>query len=96
VTYSASGSSSGSPAPAAYDGAKVEALAEGLIALLPEAKNFRRLKDTEFVTVTLGGSDDAGQPVRFTLKAAKRDIDALSSGKISPEEFRKKVARQTN
>ena len=85
--------SDGSEPPAEFDAAKVDALVNSMIEVLSEARNMRHLKESEFVIVTVGGTDDAGKPVRLTLKASKGDIAKLADGKLTPEEFKKKVAR---
>ena len=77
-----------------FDPDKVEELTKAIIKTLPEAKNMRHLKDGDVVIVTISGVDDAGQPVRMTLKANKSDIDQAASGAITPEAFRERVARR--
>ncbi len=91
--YEYSQSGDGPSTAAAFDADKVEALINGLVQMLGEAKNIRHLKSDEFVIVTVSGSDDAGKPLRLTLKVSKADIDKLADGKLKPEEFRSKVAQ---
>lgn len=80
-------------ATVAFDSSKVDALVDGLLTMLAEAKNIRHLQPTDCLIVTIAGLDDAGKPVRLTLKATKADIDQFADGKLKPDEFRKKVAR---
>ncbi len=80
-------------AAAEFDPAKVEALVAAVLAVLPEAKNIRQFKESEVVIVTIAGPNDSGPPVRLTFKVKKSDIDAAASGKLTPEEFKKRVAR---
>jgi hypothetical protein len=58
---------------------------------LLEAKNFRHLKAGEFVIVAVTGHDDAGKPIMLTLKVKKSDIDEAASGRLSPEDFKRRV-----
>lgn len=76
-----------------FDPAKVDALVAAVLAVLPEAKNIRQFKESEYVIVTIAGPSDSGPPVRLTFKVKKADIDAAASGKLTPEEFKKRVAR---
>ena len=80
--------------PPAFEQAKVDELIDAIVKVLPEATNFRHLKPDEFVFVTVAGVDEDAQPVRLTLKAKKVDIDAAAGGKITAEEFAKRVARR--
>jgi hypothetical protein len=75
-----------------YDQARLDALAEAIVKALPEATNFRHLKQDEFVFVTIVGHGETGVPARLTLKAKKSDIDAAAKGTITPEVFRSRVA----
>ncbi len=81
------------PAAGEFDPAKVDALVATVLAVLPEAKNIRQCKESEYVLVTIAGPNDPGPPVRLTFKVKKSDIDAAASGKLTPEEFKKRVAR---
>jgi len=74
-----------------FNPAKLEELVAAVTKILPEAKNVRHLKADEFVIVTISGADDGGGPLRLTLKAKKADIDEAAAGRISPEEFKKRV-----
>ena len=73
---------------------QVHALVNGLLVMLDEAKNIRRLKDREWVTVTVAGADEAGQPARLTLKVSQADLAKRAAGTLSAEELRKKVSRR--
>lgn len=96
-SYSYSSSAPGTTRPTApYDAAKVDALMDGVMDLLPEARNIRHLGEREFVTVTIAGEDEQGKALRLTLRAARSDLEQAASGKLSKEEFRKRVARQLN
>jgi hypothetical protein len=75
-----------------YDQARLDALAEAIVKALPEATNFRHLKQDEFVFVTIVGHGETGVPARLTLKAKKSDIDAAAKGTITPEAFKSRVA----
>jgi hypothetical protein len=77
-----------------FDQGKLDALVDALIKALPEANNIRHLKGGESVFVTITGIDEGGQPVRLTLKAAKADIDAVAEGKLTVEEFAKRITRR--
>lgn len=74
--------------------AVVEELVDAALQALPEAKNLRHLPDGEVVIVTIAGVDEAGTPVRLSLKAKKSDIDKAASGELSPEKFKARVARR--
>jgi hypothetical protein len=74
--------------------AVVEELVDAALRVLPEAKNLRHLPSGEVVFVTIAGVDEAGTPVRLTLKAKKADIDQAASGELSPKEFKARVARR--
>ena len=76
-----------------FDAARLEALTDAVVSKLREAKNIRHLQENECVTVTIAGKDDAGESVRLTLKAMKRDIDKFANEKLTLEEFKQKVAR---
>ncbi len=80
-------------APVEFDPAKVDALVAAVLAVLPEAKNIRQCKESECVLVTIAGPNDPGPPARLTFKVKKSDIDAAASGKLTPEEFKKRVAQ---
>jgi hypothetical protein len=80
------------PTGRTFEPATVEALVDALAAMLGEAKNMRHLKSDESVLVTVSGSDETGTPARLTLKASRRDIDRLASGKLSPADFRQALA----
>lgn len=80
----------------AFDQDKVDALIATLIAQLPEATHFRHLGAGEWIFVSISGSDDAGNPKRLTLKVNKSDIDDAASGKIKPDDFKRRVARSIN
>ncbi len=80
--------------PPAFEQAKLDALRAAVIRLLPEAANFRHLANNESVFVTIVGTNDAGAPLRMTLKASKADIDAAAAGTIKPEEFAQRVAQR--
>jgi hypothetical protein len=77
----------------AFDASRLEELVDEVIRDLGEAKNIRHLPKGECITVTISGTDDAGAPIRLTLKAKKEDIDDLASGKLDQEAFKKKVLR---
>lgn len=79
--------------PTAFDQAKVDALVNGVLSALPEAKNMRHLKESEALVVTISGRDDMGVPMRLTFKAKKADIDQAGTGTLTPEEFKTRVAR---
>jgi hypothetical protein len=74
--------------------AVVEELVDAALKVLPEASNLRHLSSGEVVFVTIAGVDEAGTPVRLTLKAKKTDIDQVASGELSPKEFKERVARR--
>jgi len=74
--------------------AVVEELVDAALKVLPEASNLRHLPSGEVVFVTIAGVDEAGAPVRLTLKAKKTDIDQAASGELSPKEFKARVARR--
>lgn len=78
--------------PIKFDQGKVDELVSAILKVLPEAKNIRHLKDDEFVMVTIAGFDEAGVPVRLTLKVKKSDIDGAASGKLAPPDFKARVA----
>lgn len=85
----------GQPAPPPpFDQAKLDALLSTIFKTLPEATNFRHLAEGDSVFVTIVGTDDAGTPLRMTLKASKADIDAAAAGTIKPEEFAQRVAQR--
>ncbi len=94
VHSSQSGFSNLDKQPREFDAAKLDELSEAVIGMLVEARNIRHLKTGESVIVTISGSNDAGEPARFTFKARKEDIDLFAGGKINLEEFKKKVARK--
>jgi hypothetical protein len=75
-----------------FEQAKVDALVDSIVKVLPEATNFRHLKGGEHVFVSVVGYGESGAPARLTLKAKKADIDAASRGAITPEEFKSRVA----
>jgi hypothetical protein len=77
-----------------FDQAKLDRLVSSLAKAMAEASNIRHLKENEAVFVTIAGIDEGGMPVRLTLKATKADIDAAAGGKLSAEEFAKRVARR--
>ncbi|MGB7157226.1 MAG: hypothetical protein WBD40_04110, partial [Tepidisphaeraceae bacterium] len=78
--------------PPAFDQARVDDLVAALVKILPEASNFRHLKENESVFITIVGADEAGSPRRMTLKASKADVDAAAAGKLEAEAFRQRVA----
>jgi hypothetical protein len=80
--------------PRKFKRAVVEQLVDAALKVLPEAKNLRHLPSGEVVFVTIAGVDEAGTPVRLTLKAKKSDIDQAASGELSPKEFKARVARR--
>jgi hypothetical protein len=80
--------------PPEFDQARLDALVDSITRMLPEASNFRHLKDGESVFVTIAGSDENGSPVRMTLKAKKSDIEEASHGRLAPEAFKTRVARR--
>jgi hypothetical protein len=82
--------------PVEFEQAKVDALVEAVVKALPEATNFRHLKDGEHVFVTVVGYGESGVPARLTLKAKKADIDAASRGTITPEEFKSRVVSRVS
>jgi hypothetical protein len=92
-TYSYGHTSSSQRLVVEFDSAKVDALVDGLLSILAEARNIRHLTPDESVTVTVTGRDDTGSPVRLTLKVSRADIDKLAEGKLKPEEFRAKAVR---
>lgn len=79
-----------------YDQAKVDALVDAIVKILPEAANFRHLKENEFVFVTVVGASELSVPARLTLKAKKADIDAASKGAITPDEFKSRVTSRVS
>ncbi len=79
-----------------FDAARLDELTDAVTAILGEAKNIRQLKKGESVTVSLSGHNDAGDPVRYTFKVKKEDIDALAAGKLNSAEFKKKIAKHVN
>jgi hypothetical protein len=80
--------------PRKFKRAVVEQLVDAALKALPEASNLRHLPSGEAVFVTIAGVDEAGAPVRLTLKAKKTDVDQAASGKLSPKEFKARVARR--
>ena len=80
--------------PRKFKRATVEELVDAALKVLPEASNLRHLPSGEVVFVTIAGVDEAGTPVRLTLKAKKADIDQAASGELSPKEFKERVARR--
>jgi hypothetical protein len=76
---------------ARFNQVKLEQLVAVLQQSLLEAKNFRHLKAGEFVIVAVSGHDDAGKPIMLTLKVKKSDIDEAASGRLSPEDFKRRV-----
>jgi hypothetical protein len=76
-----------------FDAERLEALTDAVVKTLREARNIRHLREDECVTVTIAGRDDAGEPVRLTLKVTKSDIAKFADQKLTPEEFKQKVAR---
>jgi hypothetical protein len=79
-----------------FDQALVDALVDSIVKVLPEATNFRHLKDGEFVFVSVVGYGESGLPARLTLKAKKADIDAASRGAITPDDFKKRVTSRVS
>jgi hypothetical protein len=75
-----------------FEQSKLDALVDAIVKVLPEASNFRHLKEGEHVFVSVVGYGETGLPARLTLKAKKADIDAASRGTITPEEFKSRVA----
>lgn len=75
-----------------FDPSKLDELIAAVLKTLPEAKNVRHLKADEFAVITISGFDDGGAPLRLTLRAKKIDIDESAAGRLSPEEFKKRVA----
>lgn len=82
--------------PRKFKRAVVEDLVDAALKVLPEARNLRHLPSGEVVFVTIAGVDEAGTPVRLTLKAKKSDIDQAASGALSPKEFKARVARRVS
>lgn len=82
--------------PREFDATKLNELSEAVLGMLIEARNIRHLKKGESVIVTIGGTNDTGEPGRLTFKVRKEDIDLFADGKINMEEFKKKVARVVN
>jgi hypothetical protein len=82
------------PEPLVFEQAKLDQLQGALVKLLPEASNFRHLKENESVFITVTGIDEGGAPVRLTMRAGKADIDAAAAGKVTPGEFAQRVARR--
>jgi len=80
--------------PPVFDQARLDALRNNLLTVLPEATNIRHLKPNESVIVTVQGVDEAGYSVRMTLKAAKADVDAAAAGKLSSADFAQRVAQR--
>jgi hypothetical protein len=80
--------------PRKFKRVAVEELVDAALTVLPEASNLRHLPSGEVVFVTIAGVDEAGTPVRLTLKAKKSDIDLAASGELSPKEFKERVARR--
>jgi hypothetical protein len=82
------------PVPLVFDQEKLDGFVDAILKVLPEATNFRHLKDTEFVFVTVSGPDESGEPVRLTLKVRKSDVDAAARGTIDANVLRQRVARR--
>jgi len=76
----------------AFEEERLNRLVSSIVKVLPEAKNFRHLKENESVFVTVSGADESGSPRRLTLKASKADIDAAAGGTIDAEALRQRVA----
>jgi hypothetical protein len=77
-----------------YKESVVDDIVDAALKVLPEATNLRHLADGEAVLVTIAGVDEAGEPVRLTLKATKSDIDKAASGALKPKDFKERVARR--
>ncbi|MEX2140132.1 MAG: hypothetical protein WD894_12780 [Pirellulales bacterium] len=71
-----------------FDHAKLDELVSAIVRQLAEAKNIRHLREGEFVIVTVAGFDDAGAPVRLTLKVSKSDIGKAANGTLTPQDFK--------
>ncbi len=84
----------GEAPPLVFDQEKLDGFVDAILKVLPEATNFRHLKDTEFVFVTVSGPDESGEPVRLTLKVRKSDVDAAARGTIDAAALRQRVARR--
>lgn len=76
-----------------FDAARLDKLVDAVIGVLAEARNIRHFRAGDCVTVSLAGTDEAGNGLRLTLKATKGDVAQLAEGKLTPEEFKRKVAR---
>lgn len=81
--------------PLKFEQTKVDELVNAILKVLPEGKNIRHLQEDEFIIVTIAGYDDAGAPLRLTLKAKKSDIDRAANGGLTPDDFKARVARRT-
>ena len=82
--------------PPQFDQLKVDDLINAIARVLPEASHMRHLPPTESIIVSVQGTDDTGAPARLTLKASKADIDDAASGKITRDEFIKRVPHSIN
>ena len=79
---------------AAFEQRDLDRLIVSILKILPEAANIRHLPPEQFVVVSIVGTDDAGAPMRLTLKALKKDINDASKGSITADEFARRVARR--
>jgi hypothetical protein len=82
------------PQPPAFDQKKLDDLIDDILYVLPQASNFRHLKDDESVFVTVAGTDDAGKPVRLTMKVKKSHINEAAAKKIDAETFKHFVSKR--
>ena len=80
--------------PMVFEQEKLDAYVDAIVRVLPEATNFRHLKDNESVFVTVSGPDESGELVRLTLKVRKSDVDAAARGTLDAPAFRQRVARR--
>ena len=76
-----------------FDPQRLATLDRAITAVLSEARNLRELKPGEFVTVTLGGHDDARAPRRVTYKVSQAEIARLAAGTLSEEQFHLKIMK---
>jgi hypothetical protein len=77
-----------------FDQKKLDHLLDDILTVLPQASNFRHLKASESVIITVVGTDDAARPVRLTVKAKKSDIDDAAAKKVDAATFKQRVTQR--
>lgn len=79
-------------APSApFESERVESLIDSIALALAQARNIRHLDPAAAILVTVSGADDAGQPLRLTLRTTRRDLEKLPASDPSAAQARKAV-----